>query len=183
MKRLLLTLPLLVFVIVGIVAAVMLNASLNGDRDSRAIGVSMSGAALPEITMPRFGGGETVDLSALRGEVFAVNVFASWCAPCKLEAPSIDRLAEHLPVVGINYRDADGDARDFLEQFGNPYTLIGKDTDGDASIKLGVHGLPETFIIDAGGVIVYHLQGPLLADEFAGPLTAALDEALDEAGR
>jgi cytochrome c biogenesis protein CcmG/thiol:disulfide interchange protein DsbE len=177
MKRLLLALPLLVFVLIGIVAVVMLDASSRGERNSRAIGFSMTGATLPEIAMPQFGGGDVVDLSAYKGQVFALNVFASWCAPCKLEAPSIDRLAEHLPVIGINYRDTDEDARGFLDQFGNPYTLIGKDLDGNASIKLGVHGLPETFIVDVDGVILYHLQGPLMGAELEGPLAEILDEA------
>ncbi|MGC6485611.1 MAG: DsbE family thiol:disulfide interchange protein [Candidatus Puniceispirillales bacterium] len=177
MKRLLLALPLLVFVVIGLIAVVMLNASSRGERDSQAIGFSMTGSTLPEITMPRLGGGAVIDLSAYRGQVFAINVFASWCAPCKLESPSIERLSERLPVIGINYRDSDDDARRFLDQFGNPYALIGKDLDGNTSIKLGVHGLPETFIIGADGEILYHLQGPLMGAELEGPLGLVLDEA------
>lgn len=177
MKRLLLALPLMIFVVIGIVAVVMLNASSQGERDSRAIGFSMTGSTLPEITMPRLGGGGVIDLAEFKGRIFAINVFASWCAPCKLEAPSIDRLSERLPVIGINYRDTDEDAARFLDQFGNPYALIGKDLDGNVSIKLGVHGLPETFVIDEDGTILYHLQGPLMGAEIEGPLALILDEA------
>ena len=82
-----------------------------------------------------------------------------------------DRQSCRTPaVIGINYRDNDADARRFLDQFGNPYSAIGKDLDGNVSIQLGVHGLPETFIIDRDGTILYHLQGPLMAAELDGPV-------------
>ena len=180
MKRLLLALPLLIFALIGIVAVVMLNASSSGDRDSRAIGFSMQGASLPEISMTALAASDAdgvINLADYKGQVFAINVFASWCAPCKLESPAIDKLAERLPVIGINYRDNDADARRFLDQFGNPYSAIGKDLDGNVSIQLGVHGLPETFIIGGDGTILYHLQGPLMAAELDGPVAMILDEA------
>ena len=182
MKRLLLALPLLIFAVIGVVAVVMLNASSSGDRDSRAIGFSMKGASLPEISMTALAssardGEGVISLADYKGQVFAINVFASWCAPCKLESPAIDSLAGRLPVIGINYRDNDADARRFLDQFGNPYSAIGKDLDGNVSIQLGVHGLPETFIIDRDGTILYHLQGPLMAAELDGPVAMILDEA------
>ena len=180
MKRLILALPLLIFAVIGVVAVVMLNASSSGDRDSRAIGFSMQGASLPEISMTALASPANdgiINLADYKGQVFAINVFASWCAPCKLESPAIDSLAGRLPVIGINYRDDDADARRFLDQFGNPYSAIGKDLDGNVSIQLGVHGLPETFIIDRDGTILYHLQGPLMAAEIDGPVDMILDEA------
>ena len=92
MKRLLLALPLLIFAVIGVVAVVMLNASSSGDRDSRAIGFSMQGASLPEISMTALAssardGEGVISLADYKGQVFAINVFASWCAPCKLESP------------------------------------------------------------------------------------------------
>ena len=180
MKRLILALPLLIFAVIGVVAVVMLNASSSGDRDSRAIGFSMQGASLPNISMTALtspANDGIINLADYKGQVFAINVFASWCAPCKLESPAIDSLAGRLPVIGINYRDDDADARRFLDQFGNPYSAIGKDLDGNVSIQLGVHGLPETFIIDRDGTILYHLQGPLMAAEIDGPVDMILDEA------
>ena len=180
MKRLILALPLLIFAVIGVVAVVMLNASSSGNRDSRAIGFSMQGASLPDISMTALTSPANegiINLADYKGQVFAINVFASWCAPCKLESPAIDSLAGRLPVIGINYRDDDADARRFLDQFGNPYSAIGKDLDGNVSIQLGVHGLPETFIIDRDGTILYHLQGPLMAAELDGPIDMILDEA------
>ena len=183
MKRFLLVLPLLVFVLIGAVAAVMLDTSSSGQRNSRAIGFSMEGAAIPQISMTALnnneggGGGGIIRLDDYKGEAFAINIFASWCVPCRLEAPAIDRLSQRLPVIGINYRDSDDDARRFLNQFGNPFTAIGKDQDGNISIQLGVHGLPETFVVGGDGVILYHLQGPLLAREMAGRLNTILQEA------
>lgn len=177
MKRLLLALPLLVFVLIGIIAVVMLSATSSGRRDTASIGFSMTGATLPAVTMPRHDGEGVLALSDQAGEVFAINVFASWCAPCKLEATSIEELASELPVIGINYRDKVDDADAFLEQFGNPYQAIGRDDEGGASIQLGVHGLPETFIVNADGVIVYHHQGPVLASELNGPIAKAIRQA------
>lgn len=179
MKRLLLALPLLVFTLVGAVAFVMLDATSSGQRNPGSIGFSMAGKPMPGIAMPRHGGDGTVSLSSMRGRAYAVNIFASWCAPCRLEAPAIEELAGAMPVIGINYRDGAADAEAFLEQFGNPYHAIGRDSDGSASIQLGVHGLPETFIVGADGVVVYHHQGPLLAGDLKGPVAAAIRKAAE----
>ena len=176
MKRFMLALPLIVFVIIGIVSVVMLNASSSGDRNSRAIGFSMTGSSLPDVSMTDLGNNGVINLKDYEGQVIAINVFASWCAPCKLESPAIDQLSKRLPVIGINYRDTDEDAHRFLDQFGDPYSAIGKDPDGNVSIQLGVHGLPETFIIARDGTILYHLQGPMMAEELNGPVNIILEE-------
>ena len=174
MRRLLLAIPLLVFALIGLVAYQMLDATSKGERDTSSIGFSMTGQPMPEIAMPRLGGPGTVSLADRRGQAYAVNVFASWCAPCRLEASSIEVLAGDLPVIGVNYRDDDADANAFLERFGNPYTGIGRDPDGSASIQLGVHGLPETFIVGPDGIVVLHHQGPVLADALRGPVADAV---------
>lgn len=175
MKRLMLALPLAVFALIGVIALVMLNASSDGSRDTTSIGFSMTGASLPQLSMPRHDSDGIVNLGDYSGEVFAVNVFASWCAPCRLEASSIEQLSLKIPVIGINYRDDAGDADRFLEQFGNPFTAIGRDPDGAASIQLGVHGLPETFIIGRDGEILYHHQGPVFATELSGVIAEAVE--------
>ena len=177
MRRLLLLLPLLVFALIGAVALVMLDATSSGRRDARSIGFSMTGKPIPEIAMPNHGSAGTLALADMRGRAYAINVFASWCAPCQLEASSIEELAGDIPVVGINYRDDAADADAFLERFGNPYRAIGRDADGSASIQLGVHGLPETFIIGPDGVVVYHHQGPVLAEALRGPVAEAVRKA------
>jgi len=177
MKRLILLVPLALFAVIALVAYVMLNASLDGKRNTRSIGYSLTGKPLPMIAMPAIDQRGTVDLATWQGQPFAVNVFASWCGPCKLEAASIDAMAEDIPVIGINYRDDPVDAAAFLQQFGNPYTAIGIDENGSASIQLGVHGLPETFIIGRDGIVLHHQQGPVFADDLKGAVGAAIRKA------
>ena len=176
MRYLFLALPLAIFLLIGVVAFVMLDANLSGERNSRSIGFSMTGSDLPDLAMQRYDGSGIISLDALKGEVFAVNVFASWCAPCQLEAPALEKLAEEIPIIGINYRDTPEDAKTFLTRFGNPYKTIGLDPDGAVSIQLGVHGLPETFIIGKDHVIVYHHQGPIFASDLSGAIANAIKD-------
>jgi cytochrome c biogenesis protein CcmG/thiol:disulfide interchange protein DsbE len=102
----------------------------------------------------------------LNGQVALVNVFASWCIPCRIEHPMFMRLAEkgEVPVYGINYKDAPADAKRWLAELGDPYTRIGADRDGRAGIEWGVYGVPETFVVDGTGTIRFKHVGPLTAE-------------------
>ncbi len=171
-------LPLWIFLAIVVVAYAMLSASSEGTRDTKAIGFSMTNAAVPDLTLPKFEGNGTITLQDYKGKAYAINIFASWCGPCKLEAASIDVMAEKLPVIGINYRDNPEDAALFLEQFGNPYADLARDDDGNYSIQLGVHGLPETFIIAPDSTILHHQQGPVFASDLNGKLGDAIKRAL-----
>ena len=170
--------PLVIFALIIAVSYVMLTASKEGTRDTKAIGFSMTGSQIPSLRLPLFEGSETIDLTDWKGKAYAINVFASWCGPCKLEASSIDAMAEDIPVIGINYRDDPDAAKAFLNQFGNPYEELARDSDGNYSIQLGVHGLPETFIISRDGTILHHQQGPVFASELNGDVGAAIRKAL-----
>ena len=103
----------------------------------------------------------TADLR--KGRVSVVNVWASWCGPCRQEHPFLLRLAEDkaIDMVGINYKDQPGNARRFLGFLGNPYSAVGVDPTGRTSIDWGVHGVPETFVVDGTGTIVYKHVGPI----------------------
>lgn len=103
----------------------------------------------------------TADLK--KGRVSVVNVWASWCGPCRLEHPYLLRLAEdsEIDLVAINYKDAPGNARRFIGLLGNPYKAVGADTTGRVAIDWGVHGVPETFIVDGSGTVVYKHIGPI----------------------
>ncbi|MBC6497851.1 MAG: DsbE family thiol:disulfide interchange protein [Alphaproteobacteria bacterium GM7ARS4] len=95
---------------------------------------------------------------------YIVNVFASWCLPCRYEHPLITALSQqfpHMPIYAINYKDKKEDALSWLRRYGNPYTAIAPDHDGTLSITWGVGGVPETFIVDGEGIIRYHLRGPI----------------------
>ena len=100
------------------------------------------------------------------GRVWILNVWASWCPPCLVEHPVVTRIARSglAPVVGLNYKDAREEALPWLERNGNPYQLIAFDRDGRIGIDYGVYGVPETYVIDARGVIRYKHIGPLSPD-------------------
>ena len=92
-----------------------------------------------------------------------VNIWASWCGPCRAEHPQIEALAaEGVTIHGINYKDAPENARAFLVELGDPYTLIGRDSEGRTGIEFGVYGVPETFVVNGEGVIVHKHVGPVL---------------------
>lgn len=99
----------------------------------------------------------------LLGKVSVVNIFASWCVPCRQEHPLLEDLAtvEGIQLLGINYKDKPENARRFLGSLGNPYSRIGADDAGRTAIEWGVYGVPETFIVDTHGMIRYKFIGPL----------------------
>jgi cytochrome c biogenesis protein CcmG, thiol:disulfide interchange protein DsbE len=98
-----------------------------------------------------------------------LNVFASWCAPCREEHPLLMQWAssKRVHLVGLNYKDSPSNANTFLKQLGNPYTLIGSDPKGRAGIDLGVYGVPETFLIDTNGVVRHKVMGALTSESLA----------------
>lgn len=102
----------------------------------------------------------------LKGRVSLVNVWASWCPPCRIEHPVLMRLAsEGVPIYGINFKDTSEQATRFLEELGNPFTAIGADQGGRVAIDWGVYGYPETFVIDATGRIRYRHVGAISAND------------------
>ena len=93
-----------------------------------------------------------------------INFFASWCAPCKIEHPLFFELKKDFPnlfILGINHKDNKEDALKYLNEDGNPYNFVGIDQDGLIALEFGVFGLPETFIINETGKIIYKFMGPL----------------------
>ncbi len=118
----------------------------------------------PQFDLPPLRDGQpglaTADLT---DQVALVNVFASWCIPCRVEHPLFMRLAEtdEVPIYGINYKDAPADAKRWLAELGDPYARIGADRNGRAGIEWGVYGVPETFVVDGTGTIRFKQVGPL----------------------
>jgi cytochrome c biogenesis protein CcmG/thiol:disulfide interchange protein DsbE len=113
------------------------------------------------------------------GHVSIVNVFASWCAPCREEAPALRALAQlkGVALYGMVQKDTPEKARAFLNDVGNPYSRIDLDADGRASIEWGVYGVPETFIIDRNGIIRLRYAGPITADALANTILPAIESA------
>ena len=153
-----------VFVFVGLAAALGVQL-LTGDPSN--VPSALIDKPVPEFALPpvqgfeEAGGFATADLG--RGEVALVNIFASWCGPCRVEHPLLMALAEAgtVPLYGINYKDTPEDAERWLGRLGNPYTLMGADLDGRTGIDWGVYGVPETFVVDGAGRIRHRHVGVL----------------------
>lgn len=133
------------------------------------------------------GDGARVSTDSLRGRVWVLNVWASWCVGCRVEHPFVKRLAgEGAYIVGLNYKDTAADARQWLDDWGNPYRQNAVDSDGATGLDWGVYGVPETFIIDAAGVIRHKHIGPLGEEDLQQtirPLLVALRKEREEAGQ
>lgn len=149
-------LPLGVFGLLVVVFAVGLQ------RDPRAVPSPLIGKPVPEFSLPqlhatdmRFGNDQ------LTGQVSLVNVWASWCVACREEHPVLLQLARQIPLYGMDYKDRRDDALAWLQAHGDPYRVSAFDEDGRVGIDWGVYGVPETFVIDAHGIIQYKHIGPL----------------------
>jgi cytochrome c biogenesis protein CcmG, thiol:disulfide interchange protein DsbE len=161
-----------------LLAALIAVFALNIDRDPSLVQSVLIDKPAPAFVLPAVEG-LTVpgfDTAALKGHVTVVNVFASWCIPCRDEHEVLEALKEKTGVLlyGINQKDAAENARAFLAELGNPYDAIGADANGRVSIDWGVYGVPETFIVDAQGVIRFKHTGPLAMDDIEGEIVPAL---------
>ncbi len=179
MRRLLLILPVAAFAVLVAILGLLTLQTQDG-RDPSLIPSPLVGKPVPEFTLPavsdEFPGGFAA--ANLRDEVIMVNFFASWCVPCLAEHPLITRLAEEgLAVYGVNHRDKTVDAVKWLKKHGNPYTAIGADPEGRVSLDWGVTGLPETFIINAEGIITHKHSGPITPDVLKKTILPKLQEA------
>ncbi len=106
---------------------------------------------------------KTIAAADMKGQVWVLNVWASWCVACRQEHPIFMQLARtgEVPIYGLNYKDERGAAKQWLEDFGNPYTLTGFDHNGRVGVDYGVYGVPETYVIDKDGIIRHKHTGPV----------------------
>lgn len=130
---------------------------------------------LPELTLAPLPGHDGFDPAVIEGP-YLLNVWGSWCAPCRIEHPVLMALkAEGYAVYGINWRDHPEDARAFLAELGNPYSGIMQDVNGASAQALAISGAPETLVISADGEILTRWPGPLTADVLRNRIYPALD--------
>lgn len=158
--RLLALLPLGLFAVLALVFLLRLNS----DEDPNYIPSTLIGQPAPAFDLPALDGIGVPGLKRadLDGQVTLVNVFASWCVPCREEHPVLEALAKDgVRIVGINYKDKAENALAFLTDLGNPYAAVGVDARGRSAIDWGVYGVPETFVVGADGVILRKFVGPL----------------------
>lgn len=166
--------------------AVIFWSQLDSGRSISEIPSALIGTKAPSLDMPplegaTFNGAAMPALSdaAIRGKLTLVNVWASWCVPCREENPIILALAKdpRLTVVGINYKDKTENALRFLGELGNPFSAVGVDPRGKAAIDWGVYGIPESYLVDANGTIVYKRVGPFDERSLREGLMPAIEKA------
>lgn len=171
-------LPVIPLVVLAALAALFVGWSLK--RDPAFKPDALVGQSVPETVLPILSDGvagpANVDLkTAGGGRPMIVNVFASWCAPCRIEHPRLLALqAQGIAVVGVAYKDEPEATQAFLDELGDPFAMVLVDREGRAGLDLGVSGVPESFAVDAMGRIVAKISGPLLTDADIETLTAAL---------
>jgi cytochrome c biogenesis protein CcmG/thiol:disulfide interchange protein DsbE len=160
MSRLRLMLPLL---LLALLAALLYKGM---QYDPRALPSARVGKAAPAIALAALDGAR-FDSGAMQGKVWILNVFASWCTACVTEHAALVRLRQRdgVTLVGLAYKDDPADTRAWLQRLGDPYQHIALDTLGRTGIEYGVYGVPETFVVDARGTIVYRHVGPI-GDDF-----------------
>ncbi len=118
----------------------------------------------------------------LRGRVSLVNVWGTWCPECQTEHPVLMRIAASgVPIYSINWKDDDALAKRWLVQFGDPYVVTGADRDGRAAIEWGVYGAPETFVVDAAGIVRHKHVGPISEEIWRMQILPAVQSAANEA--
>lgn len=161
MKRWLYVLPLVV-----LAGLAVLFATYGLRHDPQVQPKALVGKPVPDLVLPTLETGQPLRLRDLAADgPVLVNFFASWCAPCEIEAPELDKLeAAKVRIVGVAYKDAPEKTHGFLQRVGDPYVQRLVDRDGRAGIEFGVTGVPETFIVGRDGVIL---------DKHVGPITAA----------
>mgnify|MGYP000843841111 CR=1 FL=1 len=164
-------LPLLGFA--AILALLGFGIWWNQHHDPRAVPSPLIGKPAPTFSLPVLSDPSRVFGSEdLAGKPYLLNVFASWCFACRDEHPLLMREGKRLgvPLVGFNYKDEPGDAREWLSRYGDPYHVVIADFPGDVAIDFGVTGAPETFLVDAKGVIRWKYISPITPEVLTGEL-------------
>ena len=176
MKRLLYIAPLAAFAVLAYFLFNSLGAPPPDQLPSALIGKPAPRFVLPRLDTESIGFTRS-DLAA--GHVTVLNVWASWCAPCRLEAPILERFKRMAGVrlYGLAYKDKAGNARQFLNETGTPFDRIDLDRDGRVAIEWGVYDVPETFIIDGNGIVRLRYSGPITSDTLDQVFVPAIEGA------
>ena len=170
-------LPLGLFVLLAALFGYALSSADPSKLPSALLGRQAPATELPPLDGAKVGGVSPADFA--RGDVAVVNFWASWCGPCVQEHPLLTELKSRTGVrlIGIDHKDPAPGGLRFLTRLGNPYDAIGVDANGRASIEWGVYGMPETFVIDGQGRIVFKYVGPITAETLAEKIIPVVNAA------
>ena len=178
----LLLLPVGFFIGLALMFGYALRTADPSKLPSALIGKAVPVTALPQlaglvVNGKPIGGVQSADLA--RGDVVVVNFFESWCAPCVQEHPLLGELKQKAGVrlIGINHKDPEPGGLRFLTRLGNPFDAVGVDASGRAGIEWGVYGMPETFVVDGTGKIIFKHVGALTAEALATRVIPAIERA------
>ncbi|MGJ8664011.1 MAG: DsbE family thiol:disulfide interchange protein [Marinicella sp.] len=177
MKKVLIALlPLSVFL--GLIILLYFNLG----NHSEVLPSPLVGKPVPAFSHPTLYSNQTLNQDDFKGQPWLLNVFGSWCPSCQYEHPLVTALANsgRIKVVGLNWKDEPNDADAWLRRWGNPYHEILVDYEGDTAINLGVYGAPETFLIDANGIIVYKVSGVLTQENIQQNILPLIDKMNQE---
>ena len=147
--------------------------------DPRKIPSALIDRPVPDFSLPLLHAPEKRFAARdMKGQVWILNVWGSWCVSCRYEHPFLNQLAQQqvVPIVGLNWKDEPAAARQWLTKYGDPYRLSVSDLDGRVAIDFGVYGAPETFVIDKSGAIRYKHTGPIDADVLQRTLLPLIGE-------
>ena len=176
-RRLIFIAPAAVFVVL----AVLLGWGLTSDPSE--VPTALRDKPVPAFALPPLDdeARSLADTDLVDGEISVINVWASWCVPCRAEHPLLEQIADMdgVSLYGIAYKDKPEDARAFLDELGDPFQRIGADNDGRAGVELGVYGVPETFFVGPDGAIRYKHIGPIdpsQMDKIIRPLVERLKQ-------
>jgi cytochrome c biogenesis protein CcmG, thiol:disulfide interchange protein DsbE len=144
--------------------AVLFAFGLNPNRDIHALPSPLIGKPAPEFALSDvLDANRSVSNATLKGKVYVLNVWATWCVPCREEHEALLAIAKQhvVPLIGVDYRDQRERAKLWLEQLGNPYDSVGFDGDGRTAIDWGVYGAPETYLVDTHGQVIFKFISPM----------------------
>ena len=171
-------LPLIAFI--GLALLLFVGVRMNSGKDNSAIPSPLIGKSAPQFSLPVLNKpDEIIKTNDLLGQAYLLNVWGSWCPACQIEHPIITELAKSgkIKVLGYNYKDETEAANRWLQQFGNPYDTILVDESGRAALDWGIYGAPETFLIDAKGIVRWKHVGPITQEIIDQEILPALESA------
>ena len=163
----------------GVFIALLLFLGVGLRLNPREIPSPFIGKPAPAFRLAQLGDpSKTISPQDLVGQVWLLNVWASWCVSCRQEHPVLMDFARRqvLPIIGLNYKDGREAGQGWLRQFGDPYAVSAFDADGRVGIDYGVYGVPETFVIDKKGVIRYKFTGPVTPQAITEKLLPLIKE-------